>query len=360
LKSIVLLITIVGVFTQAATVATAVTADPFAQFQQYITSFNKSFASMTDFTSTFLSFEKNLLTIASLNAANANNTFGHTQFSDMEPADFKKQYLSFSVDQASLNKAKVGGFYTNLNATSPTPMNSSASNDGHRFLSSSGETRNLASVPASYDWRIAGAVGPVKNQLQCGDCWAFATSGNMESQFYLKYGVLHNFSEQQLLDCATANSACNGGNMAVAMQYIMYSTGLETTYNYGNYLAYQKSCSSTAYLGLGFVKGWYFPGTNEVTIMNYVYTNGPLAVAVNADPLQYYTSGIINLNAASCSPTNLDHAVQIVGYGTGSGLPYWIVKNSWGAAWGEAGYFRIVRGYSVCGINGYVINAILN
>lgn len=361
LKSILILIVIIGVFSQAANVTTIPTIDAFDQFQIYITSFGKKFTTISDLTSKFITFQKNLDTITSLNLVNnyENDAFGHTLFSDMDPLTFKKQYLTLNVDSASLNKSKIGGYYISTNSTTPSPLNVTDPTTGHRFLASKENLRNLQTAPVSLDWRTKGAVQVIKNQGACGDCWAFATAGNMESQFFIKYGVLHNFSEQQLLDCAIYNSACNGGNMATAMQYIMNSYGLETTYNYGSYLAKQKSCSAVSYLGLGLVTGWYFPGTDETMLKNWLYTHGPVAVAINASPLQYYTSGIINLNAQYCDPKLLDHAVQIVGYGTSNGLDYWIVKNSWGPYWGEAGYFRILRGYSVCGINQYVISAVL-
>ena len=98
---------------------------------------------------------------------------------------------------------------------------------------------------------------------------------------------------------------------------------------------------------------------DEDEIKEYLYAKGPLAIALNADPLQFYWGGIINKSKSQCDPEGMDHAVTLVGYGTENGTPYWLVRNSWGKDWGENGYFRMYRGNGVCGINQYITTAIL-
>ena len=96
---------------------------------------------------------------------------------------------------------------------------------------------------------------------------------------------------------------------------------------------------------------------DEDEIKEFLYENGPLAVALNADPLQTYSSGILNKSTSACPVSGMNHAVNLVGYGTSSSTDYWIVRNSWGTSWGESGYFRIIRGTGCCGINRYILTA---
>jgi len=91
----------------------------------------------------------------------------------------------------------------------------------------------------------------------------------------------------------------------------------------------------------------------------FLYTNGPLAIAINADPFQYYIGGIIDEDEWSCDPEGLNHGVVLVGYGSEDGLDYWIIRNSWGDYWGEDGYVRVARGKGTCGVNTYVTTAVL-
>ena len=92
----------------------------------------------------------------------------------------------------------------------------------------------------------------------------------------------------------------------------------------------------------------------------FLYENGPLAVAMNADPLQTYSSGILDVPSSKCPISGINHAVLLVGYGSTSTMDYWIVKNSWGKSWGESGYFRIRRGNGTCGINCYITTAVIS
>ena len=95
---------------------------------------------------------------------------------------------------------------------------------------------------------------------------------------------------------------------------------------------------------------------DEDEVKEFLYETGPLAIALNADPLQTYSSGILDVTSTKCPTSGINHAVTLVGYGTGS-PDYWIVKNSWGKNWGESGYFRIRRGNGTCGINCYITTA---
>lgn len=205
---------------------------------------------------------------------------------------------------------------------------------------------------AAIDWRTAGAVTPVKDQGQCGSCWAFSTTGSFEGAHQIATNKLVSFSEQQLVDCASSqgNMGCNGGLMDYAFEYIIKNGGLCSEAAYP-YTARDGSCASSRCTSAGTITGYVdVASMNEAALLSA--TNiGPVSVAIEADQMafQFYSGGVLS---AGCG-TNLDHGVLVTGYGTdsASGLDYWNVKNSWGGSWGEAGYIRIVRGKNMCGIN---------
>jgi len=202
------------------------------------------------------------------------------------------------------------------------------------------------------DWRKQGFVSGVKDQGQCGSCWAFSTVANIEGQFVRNGGKLTQFAEQQLVDCDdNGDQGCNGGLMENAFEFLVKSGGLMAQEDYP-YTASDDTCkfdeSKVQVTLSSFEK---YGSTDEEEIATFLAQTGPLSVAINADPLQFYSSGIVDEDESSCDPLGLNHGVTLVGYGTEGTSKYWIVKNSWGANWGEEGYFRVARGKGTCGIN---------
>jgi len=199
----------------------------------------------------------------------------------------------------------------------------------------------------SIDWSTKGAVTPVKNQGQCGSCWAFSSTGGLEGQWEIASGKLESLSEQQLVDCSKQNSGCNGGLMDYAFKfYESTSVATEASYAYTGKDGTCKSSYTTA-IPQGGVTG-YKDMNSESALLDAVSNVGPVSVAIEADQMsfQLYSSGVLTGNCG----TNLDHGVLAVGYGTDSGKDYWKVKNSWGASWGMNGYVLIERGVNKCGI----------
>jgi len=198
---------------------------------------------------------------------------------------------------------------------------------------------------ADFDWRSRGAVTGVKDQAQCGSCWAFSTTGSIEGAWFLSKANLLSLSEQELVDCAGSygNLGCNGGLMDYAFEYAMKS-GLAAEDDY-KYTARDGSCraSSTARtLPAGGLSSYKDISANSEADLIAAINIGPVSVAIEADQsgFQFYKSGVFD---GVCG-TNLDHGVLAVGYGTDSGKDYWTVKNSWGVGWGDQGYIRLVRG----------------
>merc|ERR1711871_219369 len=220
---------------------------------------------------------------------------------------------------------------------------------------------------SSVDWREHGAVNPVKNQAQCGSCWAFSTIQAFEGQTAIKNGKLENLSEQDLVDCVKNTpvngseccDGCQGGLMDAAFHYMVDKQGgkgaTEDSYPYRAVTGECKFKTSTA--SAATIKNWTdVKSYDEVALADAVANVGPISIAVNAQSgWQLYGGGIFNgFLGLGCNgdASKLDHGVGIVGYGTDSSKgDYWIIRNSWGAGWGESGYMRLKRGVNACGVS---------
>jgi len=215
---------------------------------------------------------------------------------------------------------------------------------------------DMSSVPASVDWTTAGAVTPVKDQGSCGSCWSFSTTGAMEGAYFLKYGTLPSFSEQQLVSCDTAgaDAGCNGGWMDDAFTYAKNNGGLTTEDQYpytSGKTGQTGTCVTSGYTNLAnsAPSGYVDVAAGSVDALMSALAITPVSIAIQANQLafQSYSGGVMT---GRCGQ-NLDHGVLAVGYGTLNGVDYWKVKNSWGSSWGEAGYILIERSSAdKCGV----------
>ncbi|XP_054277766.1 procathepsin L-like isoform X3 [Macrosteles quadrilineatus] len=251
-------------------------------------------------------------------------TVGVNQFADMTNEEFRQRMNGFRM---------------------PEDYQSS----GAKF-----EIDEYLEAPKTVDWRKKGAVTPIKDQGQCGSCWAFSATGSLEGQTYLKTKKLVSLSEQNLVDCSSkqGNEGCNGGWMDYAFKYVKQNKGIDTEASYP-YEAEDDSCRYKAKNKGATCSGYVDVTTgSEKALQQAVAKIGPVSVAIDAghNSFQLYKSGVYK--EPSCSTTNLDHGVLAIGYGTAKkGGDYWLVKNSWGTSWGMKGYIMMARNHkNMCGI----------
>jgi len=292
-------------------------------FSQWSHLHGKEYKSVNEYNYRLSVFRSNLDFIENHNRQNLGFVVAMNQYGDLTSEEFGQLYLGMQIDAS------------NLVQSDPFTADPDYVADD------------------TVDWRTKGAVTGVKNQGQCGSCWAFSTTGSLEGAWQIKKGNLVSLSEQNLVDCSGSygNYGCNGGLMDSAFQYIIANSGIDTETSY-KYTARDGTCKfNKANVGATMTSFKDVQSKSEPALQNAISSLGPISVAIDAShsSFQFYSSGVYFEKA--CSPTQLDHGVTAVGYGTQSGSDYYIVKNSWGTGWGMQGYILMSRNKNNnCGI----------
>lgn len=211
-------------------------------------------------------------------------------------------------------------------------------------------------MPAEFDWRIYGAVTPVKDQSVCGSCWSFGTIGAVEGAFFLHNGhKLVRLSQQALIDCSWGfgNNGCDGGEDFRAYNWMLRHGGVPTEDDYGPYLGQDGYCHINNLTLTAKITGFVNVTSGSLTALRQaIVSQGPISVAIDAAhrTFSFYSNGIYYEPDCKNKLEELDHAVLAVGYGTINGEDYWLVKNSWSNYWGNDGYVLMSAKNNNCGV----------
>ncbi|GAB5372392.1 hypothetical protein AAMO2058_001661200 [Amorphochlora amoebiformis] len=290
-------------------------------FDEYLVDFKKSYPdSQYGYRKSL--FVKHLAIIREHNKKNLSWHMHVNDFTDLHPEEFRRS---------------TKGFHHPKHATLVGSGNPFPADVNKDFL---------ATLPTTVDWRTKNVVTPVKNQGGCGSCWAFSAAETMESHLAIATGKLLELSEQQLVACSTnpkdcgGTGGCDGSVQPLAFDYVQ-TVGITTEKSYP-YEGITGTCKPNSIKPVVNITGQVdLPTNNYTALMEAVAMVGPVAISLDAGglPWQLYGGGVLTGDCGS----DIDHAVQLVGYGTENGKDYWLVRNSWGQGWGEGGYIKLYR-----------------
>jgi len=318
-----------AVIAVAILVCSVFAVDVYDQFVDWTIEHGKTYTTAQEHVARYNAFKSNYALVRHLNRQ-GKAVFALNQFADLTQEEFAAKYL----------RVMPVGQMSRQNTLS-----------WNRF----------ADYPEKKNWVDDGAVTDVKDQANCGSCWAFSATGAMEGAWFMAHKKLPLISEQQLVDCETdcmdfpgtttkvCDEGCKGGLMPNAFTYAI-RVGMVSEEDYP-YVGVDQTCKlDESKIKYHFSK-WAFIDDNEDAMVAGLNTNGPLSIGVDATYWSFYSKGIYD---SSCSSTRMNHGVLLVGYGEEDGVKYWIIKNSWNTTWGEKGYMRLIRGKNKCGVQNFV------
>jgi C1A family cysteine protease len=319
----------------SAFVVTSDNVDVVFKFDQWAEAHGKKYATEEAYEYAMSVYEQNAAVVVELAKQHPGAQFKLNKFADMTVEEFRAKLLTYRHAPAPF-----------LDVAHVKPVH--------------------ATPPDTFDWRSQKAVSPVKDQGQCGSCWAFSATESIESQSFLLHKKMPILSPQQIVDCDTVDQACNGGNTETAYAYVTQAGGLDTAKSYpytsgdsgqAGSCNFQQNSIAAKINNFTYAVPPCYDGAcnkqNENLLRTQLVAVGPLSICVNANPWQFYSGGI--LSGCSHAAADLDHCVQLVGYAWTS--KYWIIRNSWGTDWGNAGYIYVATGKNECGVANDVTSA---
>jgi C1A family cysteine protease len=341
--------TLDSVSSQVKTCGSGCASSADEQWEAYKTEFKKTYASADEEAERRGIFDESNKRIADLNEKNGKVAFTWTRQSDRKEEE--KHYRG---------------------AVRPTETNRK---------SAPVKAATIASVPSAINWAETIAVTPIKNQGQCGSCWAFSATETIESEYVLTAAIsvddVVSLSPQQITSCTTDCDGCGGGWPSSGYEYVEGVVGLSNDW-YWPYSQSMLSQSATAACNTSLsvfsgADAELAGGYATVTGFSYVVpecssgscanqdmaglaaaaAEGPVSICVNAGAWNDYAGSGTVMTQAACGgygAADLDHCVQLVGYNTTAADPYWIVRNSWSTTWGNDGYIYLEYPANTCGL----------
>jgi len=296
--------------------------DPRILFTQYKSHFHKSYSASED-KIRFDNFKASIARVNMFNERSQDAVFGITQFSDLSTEEFSTTILMKSLPIVPQKNTVEEVEIANVD------------------------------VPTTFDWRNSGAVTPVKNQEQCGSCWAFSATESIESAYIIAGKATNttiNLAPQQLVDCDKSSDGCDGGWPAWAFTYLTKVGGQESNESYP-YTGQDGKCSFEHSLVVASIAGHKVATSqdNETILQTNLVGWGPLSICLDATAWQDYSNGTMTHTQCG-SRLDINHCVQLVGYDTNDKMPYWVVRNSWTDSWGMAGYINLQMWKNTCGL----------
>jgi hypothetical protein len=298
-----------------ALIASALALTDLEEWEAFKIKYNKNYnmpGANVDYR--FSVFQSNLRRAEEIQRGDQGATYGVTQFMDLTPEEFHASY-------ANLNITMMGKWVKSL------------------------PSFTLPARQMGTDWKAKGLVSSVKDQGQCGSCWAFSAAAAAEGCFAVKKGQSTSLSAQQIVDCCTAggSSGCNGGYPDECLQWAM-ARNIATWASYP-YKTSKGTCQTSFTTGLPANTCKFYSSAATELALKASLTHNVVSICLDANPLQYYSGGVIS--GTTCNNRQVDHAVLLVSDeapGNTVSPKAYLVKNSWGSSWGESGYFRVAQG----------------
>ena len=310
--------------------------DEFAAFKK---AHSVSYRSHAEHERRFTIFSQNIKENARKNAVlrakGHDEIHGITKFSDMTFDEWRESYLGGKVPEFPSLEVHSGNFTVQ------------------------------AGDSESYNLADDGFLTAVKDQGACGSCWAFSATETIETAWAMAGNGLTEFSPQQMVSCDVIgyDSGCLGGRPGSAIGYVMDTGGMATEADYpytsgadgnnGDCFGFTISggtVSKQVYATPACPSGTYACIEDSDALKSAIKSHGGIAIILDATNFGSYAGGIMTNDSCSNDPSQLNHAVQLVGWGEENGQAYWIVRNSWATVWGEDGFVRMAMDDNTCGL----------